>query len=137
LNNKKDKMKIYKQDYIYSYDDALKLRKNKIKEFTKKELENMKTERFADWAYINGQVYFHKKFLDNIIQVNTELDNRIIDNVKTNKAGDVLDKTIDEITHNGDKKYYFRLKTGIKIKKEHAKIGEIIKVHIPILRTAK
>ncbi|HLR35849.1 MAG TPA: transglutaminase-like domain-containing protein [Tissierellales bacterium] len=137
LNFEKDRMRRFKQDYIYSYEDALKLAKNKIKDFTKEELENMKNERFADWAYINGQVYFHKKFLDNIIQVNTELDNRIIDNVKTNKAGDVLDKTIDEITHNGDKKYYFRLKTGIKIKKEHAKIGEIIKVHIPIPRAAQ
>ncbi len=137
LSFEKDRMRRFKQDYIYSYEEALKLAKSKIKNFTKEQLEEMKDERFADWIYIDGQVMFHKSFLENIIKVNTELDNRIIGDTQINKASEVLDKTIDEIMHNGTKKYYIHLKTGIKLKKDQARIGEVIKVHIPIPQAAQ
>lgn len=137
LSFEKDRIRRFKQDYIYSYDEALKLAKNKIKNFTKEELEKMKDERFADWIYINGKVMFHKRFLQNIIKVNIELEDRIIGENRINRAGEILDKTISEIMDSGEKKYYIHLKTGIKLNKNEEKIGEVIKVHIPIPRTAQ
>ncbi len=137
LTFEKDRIRRLKQDYIFTYDEALDLAKNKIKNFTKKELDYMKDNRFADWIYINGQVMFQKNFLETIINVNTEIEDRLVDNIKKDKAGELLDKTIDEIMHNGGKKYYIHLKTGLKLKKDQARIGEIVKVHIPIPRDAQ
>lgn len=137
LEYEKDRIRRLKDDYIYNFDEAFQLASEKIKDFTKEELEKMKDERYADWAYVNGEVKFISSFLSNITKVNKDLENRLIDKDTDNRDSELVEKTIDEIMKDGEKKYFIHVKNGIKLNSEHARIGEIVKVHIPIPQNAQ
>lgn len=137
LEYEKDRIRRLKDDYIYSFDEAFELASSKIEGFTKEELEKMKDERYAEWTYIDGEIKFIHSFLNNIIKVNKDLEKRLIDKNTDNKDSQLVEKTIDEIISNGGKKYFIRLRTGIKLKEIKARVGESIKVHIPIPQNAQ
>ncbi len=40
------------------------------------ELEYIKNARYADWIYINGEVKFHNKFLENSIKVHPTFEKK-------------------------------------------------------------
>ncbi|MDI3547438.1 MAG: hypothetical protein PWR10_1090 [Halanaerobiales bacterium] len=138
LTFERHRMNRLKNEYIYSYDQALKMAGEKIKDFTKEELDELRKERYADWAYIDGKVMFHKRFLENIIKIHPEMEKRLIDrNDEDAKKAQVLEDTIDEIINEGQKSFFIHLKTGIKLKKEYAKTGETIRVYLPIPKKAQ
>ncbi len=133
----KDRIRRLKEDYIYSYDEALELASKKISDFSKDELEIMKDEGYAEWIYVNGKVKFIHSFLDNMIKVNTNLKDRLIEKDEENNDSQILSKTVEEMINGKEKKYFFHLKTGIKLNGEHARIGETVRVHIPIPQNAQ
>lgn len=137
LNFEKHRMKILRKEYIYTYDHALKIAKEKIKNFTGEELDILKDERYADWQYINGNVMFSNKFLDNILKVHPTMENRLINKRnEPDKRTMLLNETIEDMMEKGEKKYFIHVKTGIKLKKGSSRINETIKVHIPIPQNA-
>lgn len=131
----KDRMRRLKEDYIYSYKEALKLAKKEIRNFTEEEFQHLKDERYADWIYIDGNVMFHKKFLDNIIKVNTDMKDRFF-HLRRDDS-ELLDDVIDKIMDMGEVKYLIHIKTGLKLNKEHIRKGEKIRVHLPIPKKAE
>ena len=104
LNFEKDRIRRLKQEYTYSFDEALSLTQKNIKDFTKEELEYLKDERYADWTFIDGKIRFHNKFLDNSIKVHNAFRDRLI-NPEPADNSNVLEETIDDIIKNGEKKY--------------------------------
>lgn len=138
LQLEKERLNVMKKSYIYSYDKALKMGQEKIKNFTKEKLDTLKDERYADWAYVNGEIMFHSRFLENIMKVYPNIDKHLIKKEKIDeKKVNVLNKTVNEIIEKGEKNYFIHVKTGIKLKEDLAKIGEKIKVHLPIPKEAK
>jgi transglutaminase-like putative cysteine protease len=131
----KDRIRRFKQDYIYSFDEALSIAQKEIKDFSKEDLKSLKDGRYADWIYIDGQVTFHKRFLQNSIRVHPILKTRLI-NPKEDDSS-ILDETIDEIIDKGEVKYFIHVKTGLRLKNEYSRIGEKIRVHLPIPRNAQ
>lgn len=137
LEYEKHIMKVIKEDYIYSFDEAYDMACDKIKEFTREELEELKDERFADWVYINGKVMFNRRFLGTVTSVCNKLSPRLIDvDEESKKKREFLYKTIDEIIEKGEKQYSIKVKTGIKLTEKAARKGEQIRVHIPIPKPA-
>jgi len=137
LTYEKDRIRRLKEDYIYSYDEALELASKKISNFSKDDLEMMKDQGYAEWIYINGEVKFIHSFLDNMIKVNTSLKERLIEKDNENSDSQILSKTVEEMMDGKEKKYFFHLKTGIKLNGEYARIGETVRVHIPIPQNAQ
>ncbi|MCR2045048.1 transglutaminase-like domain-containing protein [Anaerosalibacter massiliensis] len=137
LEYEKDRIRRLKDDYIYSFDEAFELASSKIEGFAKEELEKMKDERYAEWVYIDGEVKFIDSFLNNIIKVNKNFKKRLIDKNTDNKDSQLVEKTIDEIISSREKKYFIHLRTGIKLKERKARVGESVKVHIPIPQNAQ
>lgn len=138
---KYEKMRIRRleKDYIYSFEEALEMASKKIKDFTGKELQEMMDERFADWIYINGKVMLHDNFLETITKVCPNIKERLLEEHEDKETGktDVLNSVIDDIIKNGEKKYFIHVKAGIKLKKEAVRIGETIRVHLPIPKDAQ
>ena len=132
----KDRIRRFKEDYTYSFDEALSLAQKNIKDFTKEELEYLKDERYADWIFIDGKIRFHNSFLKNSIKVHNALENRLINPTSDNNSN-ILEETIDEIIQNGEKKYFIHIKTGLRLKSNCIKPGETIRVHLPIPRGAQ
>jgi transglutaminase-like putative cysteine protease len=133
----KHRIKRLKEDYIYSFEEALELGKSKIENFSREELEYLKKERYADWILINGKVAFSSRFLENSLKVHPSLKNRLLENSPDNRHKELLHKTIDDIVTYGEKKYFIHVKAGIKLNNIIEKIGEKVKVHIPLPRNAQ
>lgn len=123
-----------KREYIYSYDEALSIMQKEIADFKADELDKLKTEGYADWAFVYGSIKFHRRFFENIIKTCPEIAGRLIndeEDLSTNKDK-LLDDTIDEIIEKGHKSYYIHIKAKVKLKKGTSEKGEIVKVHIPV-----
>ncbi|MFD3155707.1 transglutaminase-like domain-containing protein [Haloimpatiens sp. FM7330] len=133
LEYEKYRIGILKNEYVYSFEEALDRASKKIKDFSEQELEKLKDDRIVDWIYIDGKVMFNKRFLETIIAVCDDISCRLIEEPKKNKKkNEVLDKVINEIIEKREKRYFIHVKTGIKLNKEACRKGEKIRVHLPI-----
>ena len=134
LDFEKHRMEILKKEYIYTYDSALKMTQEKLKDFTKEELDVLKDQRYADWIYIDGEVMFHQMFLENILKVSKyKLTNH--DNINDNRSV-LLDEIVDDMIEKGEKRYFIHIKAGVKLKKEGIRTNETVRVHLPIPQNA-
>lgn len=131
----KDRIRRLKEDYVYSYDEAFKLAKEEIIGLTEEEFQYLKDERYADWIFINGNTTFHKSFLRNILKVNISMRERFLHTRKDDSK--LLNNVIEKIKEKGELKYLIHVKTGLKLKKDFARIGEKIRVHLPIPQTTE
>lgn len=136
LEYEKIRIERLKDEYIYSYDDAVALGQKEIKGFSRTELEELKDLGYADWAYVDGNVKFQRRFLANIIKTYPNIKDRFLgcDEAKaeTEKISKALEDTIDEIIEKGKKSYYIRIKSKVKLMKETSETGKTVKVYIPI-----
>lgn len=139
LQYEKRRIRRLEKDYIYTFDEALEMASLKIKDFSSEELQKLMDERFADWIYINGRIMLHEDFLDTIFKVYPNISDRLLAKGEDKETGktDLLEGVINEMMSSSEKKYFIHVKTGIKLKKEAARIGEIVRVHIPIPKDAK
>ena len=139
LRYEKRRIRRLEKDYIYFFDEALEMASKKLKDFSSEELQNMMDERFADWIYINGNVMFHHNFLETIIKTAPNISDRLLEKHEDKETGrtDILNKVIDDIINDGEKKYSIYVKAGIKLNKESVRRGETIRVHIPIPKEAQ
>lgn len=135
LNFERHRMEIFKKEYVYTYDDALAIAQKQLKDFTKEEFNILKDERYIDWMYIDGKLMIHKRFLENTLKVHPDMEDRLIKNDDTNNSA-FLDETIDEMIKKGEKRYFIHVKAGIKLKEEGTKVGETLRVHLPIPQNA-
>ena len=131
----KHRMNILKREYPYNYDEALNLLQDRIDDLTKEEFNTLKLQRYMDWIFVDGRIMFHKNFYSNILKVNQNIKNRL-KNRNSEKESTLLDDTVNDIISKGEKKYFIHLKTGIELKDEGTRIGEKLRVYIPILQNA-
>jgi len=135
LEIEKDIIRIIKAEYPYSFEEASKLMKEKIKDFAEEELIVLQEESAADWILIDGKVHFNESFFGNLVKTRPDISSRLID--KENLAMDeekekLLNDNIKTMKENGGVSYFIHLESTVKIKEEQAKIGENVKVHLPL-----
>uniref|UniRef100_A0A7V3RHN1 Uncharacterized protein n=1 Tax=candidate division WOR-3 bacterium TaxID=2052148 RepID=A0A7V3RHN1_UNCW3 len=66
-------------DYPYSFDEAVKILKEHIKDFKEEELLSLKDEGAVDWIFIDGQVKFIRSFYNNLLGTRPDVRERSID----------------------------------------------------------
>lgn len=137
LDYEVDRIRRFKKDYIYNYEEALKMCNERFKDFKEDELQYLMDERYADWIYIDGEVMFNQSFIDNIIKISADMKDRMINKEPVEEARTFLSKTVKEMMNGKDKNYFIQVKAGIKLKGEKARIGETVRVHLPIPQSAK
>ena len=133
----KDRLERLQREYLYSFDEAFSLVAQDIEDFTKEELHSLKDERYADWIFRDGQVFFHQRFLNNLIKVHPTIEKRMGGPKPKDKSAEILETAMDDLVTKGKVKYLIQVKTGVKLKDEFVKEGELIKVHLPIPRKAQ
>lgn len=137
LQYESDRIRRLQENYIYTFEEAYQMAVKAIHGFTREELKTMMDERYADWIYINGEVMLISSFLNNIIKVNNTMKERLCEKSVKGKDSECLVKTVKEMINEEEKKFFIHLKTGIELNSEHARIGETVKVHLPIPRNAQ
>jgi len=129
----KQRLDRLENEYIYPFEDALKLASAQIKDLTREELESLKDEGYADWAFVDGKLMFHRRFLENLKKTLPGIKDRLASSDdSSDKESNLLDATVKDIAGQGQKSYHIHVKTGIKLKKEAERIGETVRVYLPI-----
>ena len=135
LELEKDIINIMKDEYPYSFEEALKKMQENIKDFTEEELVKLQEESAADWILVDKKVKFNESFYGNLLKTRPDIAKRQInqENPETDiKKEQLLNDNIRDMKSNGSVSYFIRLKSSIKIKDEYAREGEKIKVHMPL-----
>ncbi|WP_392486261.1 transglutaminase-like domain-containing protein [Haloimpatiens sp. FM7315] len=128
-------MKIIKNQYIYTFDEAVKMCSEKLKDFKEEELFKFIEDRLADFVYIDGKIMFYRRFLDTILAICPNIDSRLKENKNIEEAKrkkEFFKNVTREIIEKGHKTYFIHIKTGIKLSKDVVRKGEKIRVHLPI-----
>lgn len=128
-------LKSIPRQYPYSQADALKLMKESIKDFDPAELDHLRDENAVDWIYITGQVHYKNNFFSNLLKTRQHYADRLIQPAKleqTLKERAMLSQAIERMQAQGNLAYRTRMHSAIKVKPEFARIGETIRVHIPL-----
>lgn len=133
LEIEKEIIRVLRNEYPYSFDEALELMKSNLTSFTKEELIKAKDESEADWILVDGKVMFSDSFYGNLVLTKEELKQRVINKKESEGLRiEYLNKNIENMKKKGQASYFIHMKVTIKIKEEYQKIGEKIKIHIPL-----
>lgn len=131
------------KEYTIAFEDAFRMVKEVIHDFTKEEFLKYQEESKIDWIYVNGEVRYFRRFLSTLLKVNKELEERAEKFQLKQGKGEFKKESIEHLEKQAlrevirslkEKKeltYHFKLRASVKIKEEAFKQG-IVHVHIPI-----
>lgn len=117
-------------EYVYGFEEALGAIQKRIEGIDRRELQMLKDEGFADWAFVGGEVKFHERFVDNIIKTYPGAHGRLIDDDSDSRGRALLDDAVEEIISNGSLDYYIRIRAGIRLKSPSP--GKTVRAYVPI-----
>lgn len=127
-------------EYPYTKQEAEELLSKTFADVRKGELHELIRSFAADWIYINGEICFHKLFLDNIIKTRPDYRARL-KSQEEDEAGSLRQKMLDEnVSHmkaHGGRKARVVIRASVRINKEAERVGEDVRVHIPIPRKCR
>lgn len=122
-------------EYPYSQSDALKMLNEAFTDFREEELNELIAASAADWIYINGEVHFHKLFLDNIVKTRPDYRMRLKNNeedASNAKKQKQLDDNISYMKQYGSRTAKITIRASIRINKQAERVGEKVRVHLPL-----
>lgn len=127
-------------EYPFTYQQANQMMKETFYDYQERELANLKATGQVDWIYIDGRVHFQRRFLMNLIKVNQNYIKRVIQ--KQENSIDQLRKmelteNVTKMKQKGCRKAKIVLKASIQVKKEYERVGEKVRVHLPIPRSCQ
>ena len=135
LKFEKERIDRYIKEYPFSYKDATSMLAKKIKDFKAEELKEWKDEGYIDYAVINGEERYQKRFAETILKTFPGIEKRDIEeDTNGKKYRELLNKEIDSLIDCGRKSYSLHLKAGIKLKQDAIPVGEKVRAWIPIPR---
>ncbi|MHC5229108.1 transglutaminase-like domain-containing protein [Enterococcus sp. LJL99] len=122
-------------EYPFNFEQANKMMAETFKDYSNDELNALKDQGKVDWLYIDGQVYFQRRFLMNLIKTQADYEKRLFvveDNEVDLLRKQELSENVIYMKKNGSRKVKIHLKTSIRVKKEYEKIGEKVRVYLPL-----
>lgn len=123
-------------EYPFSWEQAQKMLREALADYDDSELQKLKEAGLVDWIYIDGKPHFQRRFLQTLIKTQKGYQERAIqekDNNGTEQARqDQLDENIRWMKEKGSRKVRTQIKGSIKVKKEFERVGEKVKVYLPV-----
>lgn len=127
-------------EYPYSFEEASQMMAEEVKDFTSDELIDLRNSGKVDWIYVDGEVKFQRRFLDNLFKTQSTYSARRIsleDNAVEVLRQQELDENVVLMKEKGSRQVEITIKSSIKVKKEYEKVGEKVKVYLPIPQACK
>ncbi|MCB5950742.1 transglutaminase domain-containing protein [Enterococcus sp. BWT-B8] len=127
-------------EYPFSVNEAIHQMREAFEQFESKELDQLMEESLVDWIYVGGEPHFQRRFLLNLVKTQPAYAERLIkkEDSETDQLRKIeLTENIRLMKENGHRKVKIHIRSSIKIKKEHERIGEQVKVHLPVPRNAQ
>ena len=123
------------QQYIYSTEEALRLLKDNLEDFTAQEMEALRDEGALEWIYVNGQVRYKDDILANLVKTRAYLASRVKDPALTAmkfKNFALLDETVKKMEEQGTMTCHFHIRSTLSIHPDWEKAGKKVRVHLPV-----
>jgi transglutaminase-like putative cysteine protease len=127
-------------EYPYSVDAAQRLMQERIRDFAPEELDALKADGEADWAFVAGEPRFHRRFFDNLLKTQNDYRKRLLTPARSKqseKRKEQLDRNVDVMRKHGGRSAEIRLRASIQVKKAFEEVGRRVLVHLPIPREAR
>lgn len=124
-------------EYPFTFQDALRIMKENIRDFKEEELTVLKEISAADWIYIDGAVHFQRRFYENLIKTRPDYAKREInpdEDAAAEKKQDLLNKNVHQMKEQGGRTVKIHLKTSLSVKKAYEEVGKKVRVHLPLPR---
>lgn len=118
--------------YPYTYDEALAQIQDAIADFTEEEFETLKNNDEIDWIYVNGAVHFRDNFVLNILKTRPDYAKRCQKEELLDQRTNSLNEYIQKMKAQGEMTYRIHMRASFKVKKDKQRVGEVIKVHLPL-----
>ena len=122
----------FKEDFIYTKDEAIAICKEHIEDFKEEEFDQLFKEGAFEFIFIEGKLMFKDDFFANLIKTRKEYRLRNKEKNEINRNFELLDQVITKMKEKGEARYYMHIRSSIQIKKEYEKIGKKVRVWIPI-----
>lgn len=122
-------------EYPFDFDQANRMMREMFKDYSTDELANLKEQGKVDWLYIKGKVFFQRRFLMNLVKTQIEYEKRLLvaeDNEIDLLRKQELTENVIYMKKNGYRKVKIHLKASISVKKEYERIGEKVRVYLPL-----
>lgn len=127
-------------EYPYSDAAALALLEEHFTDFQAEELPALVAASAADWIYLNGERRFHDHFLRNIIKTRPDYAARLKsqDAVESGALNmKLLDDNVVYMAAHGGRTVRLTIRASLQIKKEFERLGQQVRVHLPLPRAAR
>ncbi|HPQ36141.1 MAG TPA: transglutaminase-like domain-containing protein [Synergistaceae bacterium] len=121
--------------YCYSHEKALRILRDALVDFKDEELESLRDNNAVEWIYIRGQVHYKNDFLENLFKTRKDYADRAKDPSERSQSqanAELLDTVIKKIKQKGAVTYRHHIRTTLTISPEAERIGEPVRVYIPI-----
>ena len=112
----------------------MKLMSEELTEFDPSELQFYMDEGTADWHYVDGQIYFHRRFFRTLMATKPELRKKWKnqENMEEDqKEEEILEATRKKMREQGEVAYRIRYRASLRVKDEYFRPGEKLRVHLP------
>lgn len=127
----KELIDIIPRDFIYTREEAISILKEKIVNFKDEEFDDLLKESAFEFLFIDGVMKFKNNFYENLIKTRPLYASRNKE-MLSNSNHERLDHIIKRLQEKGELSYKIHVKVYLKIKKEYQRVGEIIRVWLPI-----
>ena len=132
LNMELEILKRLPLDYSHNFEQAVARCQANISDFTAEELTKLQDNNDVEWIFINGEVYFLNRFMENLINCYPEYAARCtnpekLDNPERKK---MLNEQIAKMKENGKAGYHYKMRVSLKTNPEKARVGTPVKVHL-------
>lgn len=135
LELERELIPVWEEEYPYSFDAALKLLKEHIRDFTEEEFVRLIDEGVFDWIYREGGLYLICTFYENLLKVQHPLTGRLKEN-QDPKAGEekqrVLNESMNEMKECGKTARRIHIRTTLTVREAARRAGQPITVHLPV-----
>lgn len=122
------------EEYPYTWEKALELLKDRVRDFREEELTELWEEDVAEWIYIDGKVHFKDDFFENLKKTRPWVTERLADPGEADSGANVelLERTMTRMKERGSLAWRFRLRSTLRLKEKAERPGEEIRVYLPV-----
>lgn len=119
-------------EFPFNREEALAELRRYVPDYAGEELDELLEKNLVNWAYIDGEMHFFGRFVDNLLKTDKGFARRagIADELKEGR--NMLDVCMAEMKEKGSKALRLRVRATMRIKDEAFVPGMFVRAHLPI-----
>lgn len=124
-------------DYTYTQEEAVKLVRKDIPDFSSEELDELRDCGKVDWIYIKGETVYSSRFYETLLKVYPDIAERAgLPPRVESREQKLLDRNILDMKQDGEVSWRVHMRASFTVSDAAFRPGKELLVHIPVPKTA-